>query len=248
MATTAAESLKNAQEIELQQVISELRGDPTALSGYIGEKRDGLVNTVMGNRDDTFSKTFGDMVRSSNTQNNIYYYYVRNKDLDNMQKEMLDRNKYDVGSVTHDKDVAKRQYQINEWAYNNKLDTLFVLQMILIAAVLLTPLLYLSRQGTVPSSVLTGVGILFAIIIVLTTFVRARYTINDRDQKFWNRRQFSKAGRAPPALNCQSLEQAYSTATEGANQAMAAGYAAGNKIENTGDMFGNSFMSFFSST
>ena len=244
---TAAENLRDAQTLELQGVITELRGNPAALSSYIAERRDGLINNVMGNRNDTFSKTFGDMVRSSNTQNNIYYYYVRNKDLDNMQKEMLDRNKYDVGSVIHDKDVAQRQYQINEWAYNNKLDTLFVLQMILIAAVLLTPLLYLSRQGTVPSSVLTGVGILFAIIIVLTTFVRARYTIYDRDQKFWNRRQFSKGGRAPPPLNCQSLEQAYSTAVDGTNEAIAAGYAAGTKIENTGSLFGSNFMKTFSS-
>jgi hypothetical protein len=123
------------------------------------------------------------------------------------------------------------------------MDTLFVLQMILIAAVLLTPLLYLSRQGTVPTSVLTGVGILFAIIIVLTTFVRAKYTIYDRDQKFWNRRQFGKAGRAPPPLNCQSLEQAYSSASE--NIADLA--SKGEKIENVGNMLGNKFTNFFSS-
>ena len=243
MASTAVDNLKTAQEIELQQVITELQSNPDRLSGYISEKRDGLVNNVMGTRSNTFSKIFGDMVRSSNTQNNIYYYYVRNKDLDNIQKEMLERNKYDVGSVIHDKDVAQRQYQINEWAYNNKMDTLFVLQMILIAAVLLTPLLYLSRQGTVPTSVLTGVGILFAIIIVLTTFVRAKYTIYDRDQKFWNRRQFGKAGRAPPPLNCQSLEQAYSSASEN----IANLTAEGGRLENVGDMLGNRFTSFFSS-
>jgi len=216
----AVNNLNTAQSIELQQFVTDLRTDPDNLSSYIQDNRDSLVDDVLSQRSDTFNKVYGDATRASNTQNNIYYYYTRNKDLDNMQKELYDRSQYDVGAVTYDKDLAQRQYEINEWSYGNKTDTLFVFQMILIALVLLAPLLWLSRQGTVPSNVLTGVTVLLGLVIVLTTVVRTYYTSYSRDQRYWNRRQFGKqGGPAVPQMDCAALSSAYNTVLGDVNAA-----------------------------
>ena len=207
----AVNNLNTAQSIELQQFITDLRTDPDNLSSYIANNRDSLVNDVVSQRDDTFNKVYGDATRAANTQNNIYYYYTRNKDLSNLQKELYERSQYDVGAVTHDKDLAQRQYEINEWAYGNKTDTLFILQLILIALTLIAPLLWLSKQGVIPPSVLTSVTTLLGVIIVLTILVRALYTRWSRDQRYWNRRQFNKQGgpAIPSGGNCASLSTAY---------------------------------------
>ena len=223
-ATAAISNLQTAQAVELQTLLTSLRGtDSSTLSAYIGTNRDALVNDVLSQRSDAFNKVYSDSVSASNTQNSIMYYLTRNQDFNNMQKELLNRSEYDAQSVVHDKDLAQRQYEINEWSYGNKRDTLFILQMILVALLLLSPLLYFSRQGIVPSSVLTGVGVLFAIIIALTIAVRAQYTIYSRDQRYWNRRQFDKKGGPPiPTPSCEAVAQAYTSGSDALQNAATA--------------------------
>lgn len=230
--TDAINNLQTAQSVELQQFVTDLRSNPDNLSGYIQKNRNALVNDALEQRTDTFNKVYGDAVRASNTQNNIFYYYTRNKDLDTMQKELYNRTKYDADSIIHDKDLAQRQYEINEWSYGNKLDTLFVFQLILLSLVLLAPLLYLSRQGFVPTPILTGVTVVLGIIIALTVAVRAQYTNFSRDQRYWNRRQFDKQGGPPiPVPSCDAISQAYSSTVGGitaAESSIKSGLAAAN--------------------
>lgn len=237
--TDAINNLQTAQSVELQQFVTDLRANPDNLSGYIEKNRDALVKDVIGQREDTFNKVYGDAVRASNTQNNIYYYNTRNKDVDALQKQLYGQTQYDAAASKHDKDLAQRQYEINEWQYGNKMDTLFVFQMILISLVLLAPLLYFSRQGLVPTSTLTWIAILFATIIVLTLAVRAQYTIYSRDQRYWNRRQFDKQGGPPiPPISCDSLSSAYNSTLQGLEGAGAslqtAGASALHRAENMG--------------
>lgn len=232
--TDAINNLQTAQSVELQQFVTGLRSNPDDLSSYIQKNRDSLVNDVLGQRSNTFNKVYGDAVRASNTQNNIFYYYTRNKDLDTLQKDLLDRTKYDVESTRHDKDLAQRQYEINEWSYGNKMDTLFVFQMILVGLALLAPLLYFSRQGLLPSSVLTGVAVLFAIIIALTVAVRAQYTLYSRDKRYWNRRQFDRQGGPPiPIPSCESLSSAYDSTLQGIQGINTQAQMTGSSLVNT---------------
>lgn len=239
---TAIANLNTAQAAELQQFVTDLKANPANLQAYINTNSQNLQRNAISEKNASFNKVFGDTVRASNTQNNIYYYYTRNKDLDTMQKELYDRAQYDVESSRHDKDLAQRQYEINEWSYGNKMETLFIFQMILIAFVLLTPLLYFSRQGLVPTSVLSTVGILFAIIIILTIVIRAQYTTFSRDKRYWNRQVFNRqGGPAIPPPNCESLSSAYDAAGDAigsagnsifgaANQAGSRLAAAGNAL------------------
>lgn len=222
---TAVTNLGDAQQIELQQAITDLQSNPSQLSSYVSQNQSSLVNSATSQRDNTFQKLYGDMTNASNTQNNIYYYYVRNKDLDTVQQQLMNITKYDADSIINDKDLAQRQYEINQWAYGNKMDTLFIFQMILIGLVLVAPLLYFSRGGFIPTSVLTGTAVLLTAIITLTIAVRAQYTIFSRDQKYWNRKQFDRQGGPPiPVAN------ACTVATAGGSAAAATSGPTGSNI------------------
>ena len=61
---------------------------------------------------------------------------------------------------------AKRQYEINEWTSNNKLDTLFFYQLLLITLSITAPLLYLNKNGLLPSSAFYGIVGVLGIAVV----------------------------------------------------------------------------------
>ena len=90
----------------------------------------------------------------------------------------------------YNKDLAKRQTQINEWAYHNKMDTLFVFQLIFISLLFIGILLSLKGQGIVGGAfVWYSMGIvLFLNVLIIVN--RSVYTNTKRDSKYWNRRNF----------------------------------------------------------
>ena len=88
-------------------------------------------------------------------------------------------------------DLATRQAQINEWEYNNKMDTLFVFQLLFISLVFVAILMILKVQGVIPGVfVWYTMGVLL-ILIVATIINRSVYTTMKRDTRFWNRKQFA---------------------------------------------------------
>ena len=100
---------------------------------------------------------------------------------------------------------AKRQYEINEWTSNNKLDTLFFYQLLLITLSITAPLLYLNKNGLLPSPAFYGIVGVLGIAVVLTLIVRYQYTIGSRDLRYWNRRRFAQMGGPPTIPTCESI-------------------------------------------
>ena len=100
---------------------------------------------------------------------------------------------------------AKRQYEINEWTSNNKLDTLFFYQLLLITLSITAPLLYLNKNGLLPSPAFYGIVGVLGIAVVLTLIVRYQYTIGSRDLRYWNRRRFAQMGGPPTTPTCESI-------------------------------------------
>lgn len=86
------------------------------------------------------------------------------------------------------RDTYSRQGEINEWQAQNKLDTLFFLQTLFIFFAFVVVLLYFRKAGTLtntPFYIFLGVALLIVIGILWN---RASYTMNYRDQRYWNRR------------------------------------------------------------
>jgi hypothetical protein len=100
------------------------------------------------------------------------------------EQEVADKAKYNT-------DLATRQVQINEWAYEDKMDTLFVFQVVFMSILFLIILFYLKEVGIFPSSFTWYVVFVLALIIGLIIINRAAFTARRRDKRFWNRRRQS---------------------------------------------------------
>lgn len=95
-----------------------------------------------------------------------------------------------VSADTYNTQLAARQVAINQWSFNNKMDTLFVFQILFISILIVSILMLFSYQG------LIGRGFVwytFGILLVLDVLIiinRAMYTNRIRDKKHWERVAF----------------------------------------------------------
>lgn len=217
---TAISNAISTQDLELAQAITDLKGDPAALAAFVTGRKSELYNAVTLEHSDTFKKVYGDYQRASDTNNNILYYYIRNNDLNTLQGNLVSQAENTASAAQHDSELAKRQYEINEWTGSNKADTLFVFQMILIALSVSAPLLYLQRKGILPMSVFIGITALLFIAILCTIIVRAQYTNVTRDTRFWNRRRFPGMGGPPVAPTCEAVVAGINSVAGAASSAL----------------------------
>lgn len=195
------------QDVELANAMNILKSDGAKLSDFINSRKASLYNTVTNEHSDNFEKTYNDFIRASEGTKNILYYQVRNKDLDRLQQEVFARAKGEADAATYDSQTAKRQFEVNEWTANNKLDTLFVFQMVFITLTLTAPLLYLSKSGVIPPSITYLLFSLLCIAIILTLVVRIQYNTQARSNLFWNRRRFAQIGGPPTLPTCEAIRE-----------------------------------------
>ena len=92
-------------------------------------------------------------------------------------------------------DLATRQTEINEWSYDDKMDTLFVFQILFLGIIFVTILFYLHNIGIIGRTLIVYVSVVLGIIITVILISRARYTQISRDKRFWNRKNFHEDRR-----------------------------------------------------
>ena len=109
----------------------------------------------------------------------------RNKSISDISKDMIASNNFIKNGS---KDTYARQAEINEWQAQDKLDTLFFLQLTFIYFSLIIFLLFLRRRNIIPNSTFMIIASIFGVILVGTLISRATYTKFSRDTRYWNRR------------------------------------------------------------
>ena len=115
-----------------------------------------------------------------------------------------------VSAPKHHMDLASRQAEINEWTYNNKMETLFVFQLIFISLLTVALLMALRIQGYIGSGFVTYVMVVLAFIVVIVMINRYVYTRTTRDKRYWNRKRFGQdAGMGSPLTRGDSSYQQY---------------------------------------
>jgi hypothetical protein len=113
-------------------------------------------------------------------------------------------------TAEYNTELATRQIQINEWAYNNKMDTLFVFQLLFISLIFIAILMLLKAGGVIGASLvwysMAVLGLLNATIIIN----RSVYTNTRRDKTMWNRKHFNGDGSmTSPLTRGDASYQAY---------------------------------------
>jgi hypothetical protein len=104
-----------------------------------------------------------------------------------------------------DYDTTTRSLGINEYSYQNKMDTLFFFQILLISILILCVFAYGVTAGFFSNALFMYVAI---ILLVLDSFIfmgRYAYTANLRDPNHWTRRRFFPQAATPEAAALPSL-------------------------------------------
>jgi hypothetical protein len=192
------------QDVELSHALQKLRQDPQALQRFLQESQDKLYKEVTTQKDDTFQKVYGDLERASDTERAVYYYNQRNQDLNRLQEQVYNAQKGSADAVLHDRDLAKRQYEINQWSSGNKLDTLFIYSQLFIILCTFALLLYIWQNGILSKTIISVLILVLLLIFIFTIVNRAQFTNFLRDGRFWNRRKFPTYQGIPIPNICDS--------------------------------------------
>lgn len=99
-----------------------------------------------------------------------------------------------------DFDSIERQTEINEWEYQRKLETLFMLQLIYLAFVVLIILSVMWKYSLTSIGLILIIGLLAIAGIIALWFYRASYTRNVRDKTHWSKRRFPGDAETAPAV------------------------------------------------
>jgi hypothetical protein len=165
---------------------------PEQKDNYFRSQKNALLNSVLTEREGTFTKMHTDAQKNNSIQTALLFYQQRNKDLQEVGTAFDSQNKNAIDVAKYNNDLATRQYEINQWSYNNKMDTLFVFQLLFVSLVLSAIFIYMSKIGLFGNALLGLLCGLLLLAVIFVMVIRAIYTAKSRDQRYWNRRQFNK--------------------------------------------------------
>jgi len=125
----------------------------------------------------------------------------RNKTIDSIASDLTVKNLKSIGGL---KDTYTRQGEINEWQAQNKIDTLFFLQILFLFFTLLVILLFLNKYDIIPGFVFNYIVGVLVIIVIGVLWNRASYTTNSRDKREWNRRYIGLSNNGDLSVKCNT--------------------------------------------
>jgi hypothetical protein len=199
------EFVQLVQDYENAVAGAVLAQDPAELNKYTTDQKNRLSAAIFEQKSDAFNKVFMDASQASDTANNVYYHYKRGKEALDANEKIFGMAKQNVQTATYNKDLAKRQFEINEWAVQNKRDTLFVYQFIFITVLVLAVLTGFWKYSMIPTGVYSFLIFTLMFVLACTIAYRAMYTDQVRNKFYWSRRSFGRMGAPPVAPICPSI-------------------------------------------
>lgn len=182
------------QDVDLDNAIGPYMNDPVKLQQFLQSQQDKVFKDIIAKKDSKFEKVYGNLTSAGNVNKSS----ILNKNISEANKQLYQSQKNSADSIVHDRDLANRKYEMNEWSVNNKKDTLFVFSMLFIMLSGLLLITGLWRLNILNSSMWMLFGIPLIIIFIITIIYRSQYTNVYRDKRYWNRKSFGgKYGKIP---------------------------------------------------
>lgn len=199
MTELISKDIVDLQDIEKVQFLQSLQTDPAKYSAYVNEKGGRILNEVIDSKRAAFVKASGDMARMMDMDHNSLAALDRSQDLLNTQGQIIQEQARMFDSRKHNTDLTRRQVEINNWYYENKRETLFILQLALLTMLTVVIILAMSSYGWLTKDAADYL-MLFVIVVGAGTWVyRWYYTTYVRDARYWNRRTFKEDGKFAPS-------------------------------------------------
>jgi hypothetical protein len=162
-----------------------------------------------------FQKTHTDMGRYFDMDHNANFYKIRNSDVMRLQEQLMERSRAAEQSILYDKDLTRRQAEINEWYYQDKLETLFFLQLFFMVLLAMAIVLYLQKNNFITSPFAAYLTLILMGGVIATGLYRNRYTSDFRDSRFWAKRNFREKEIYVPSVPVKPTPDPCKQCTDG---------------------------------
>ena len=199
---TTIRNTQTLQDIELAEAVNRLKSNPTELRAWLQSQQDRVYREIVQQKENTFNKVYGDFHRASKVEESILMHNKRAQELSDMVDGVYRNQEASAQAILHDKDLATRKNEMNEWSVGNKQDTLFVFSSLFL---LLSGLLFLTalwRMGWIRPSLWVSFAMPLVIIFILIVFRRWQYTDSMRNKRYWNKQIFEGKSKKIPLPSC----------------------------------------------
>lgn len=190
MTELISKDIVDLQDIEKVQFLQTLQADPAQYSAYVQDKTGRILSETVDTKRASFAKVSGDMARMMDMDHNSLAALIRTDDLSKTQEFIIKEQQRQEDTLVMNKDMTRRQGEINNWYYENKRETLFLLQLALIVMLAIVVTLSFASYGWIAPQ---GANVLisgFVTVGALTWGYRWYYTAYLRDPRYWNQRRF----------------------------------------------------------
>lgn len=182
--TTAQES----GDLELIKYFSSL-GDSGKLD-YASKNAGEAIDKIKALKNDRMAYLSEDLTGADNNIISTAYYLTRTNDLKALATDVDDVAVRQLTASDINAGIINRQQEINEWANNNKLDTLFFLQVLFICLTFISALFFMNHMGIISNYLLNLCIVLITAFAVFVLISRARYTMVRRDSRYWSKLRY----------------------------------------------------------
>jgi hypothetical protein len=194
-----SKDIVDLQDIEKVQFLQTLQADPAKYATYVKAKSDRILDEVLDTKRASFAKVSGDMARMMDMDHNSQMTAGNIVGMAATQDHILSEQRRLEGSTRYNLDLTRRQVEINNWYYENKRETLFVLQLALLVLLTVTVVLTVGGMGWLTED-FTNYLIAFVLVAGAGVWLyRWYYTTYIRDPRYWSRRTFKQDGARAPA-------------------------------------------------
>jgi hypothetical protein len=187
---TLIDQTKLLGDMELQAYLNGLSASQKTdfISSNVGE----TINAVKDNKASKFTDLIDQATGADNNIVSAAYYLARTRDLAHLAKDVDEMTVKQLNVVKLNNEVTGRQNEINEWANFNKLDTLYIMQILFVSLSLVGILTFLLSNGSIGNSLFVFLSYTIAAIAVVMLIVRWRYTNVARDGRYWHKARFPR--------------------------------------------------------
>jgi len=130
------------------------------------------------------------MIGADNNVTSAAYYVARTRDLTDFAKDVDDMMVNQLNATDINAGLANRQHEINDWSNFNKLDTLYIMQILFVSLSFVGILAYLLSIDAIGHPLFAFLSFSTAAVSVLMLIFRWRYTNVARYGRYWHKARF----------------------------------------------------------
>ena len=197
---TLIQQTKLFSDLELQAYLASL--SDTDRQSYVTNNIRTIVSEIGLNKQNNFNNVLNQIKYADNNITNANKYLNKVSDYTQVANDIdsITNKNLELNSINTD--VLKRQVEINEWSSFNKLDTLYILQVIFIGLTLVCILAYLMLRDLISPYLFKFISYTIVVIVFIMLALRWRYTSLSRNKRYWHKAEFPRLNKPVTPPEC----------------------------------------------